>query len=325
LLSGGALAVSGLAAARMWRRTSIAYDVVVVGGGVAGIAAARSVRAAGGSVVILDTTDRLGGRIADDSVLSTRSSELYSLVSSSGIPTIPATSVGTQFPSTYSAMFAALHEKGERIRGGLIPDESVYDAVRDFSERPGFRATLAHLGIWDDHRNPASLLDYHLVARRSGSALVFPAHGTLLVPSGLRDFIVSLAAGIPVGLGARVISIAYGNNGAVLRTANGDTYRARETIVTASIDVLASGGIDFDPPLPETTTSAIAALPINPGGVSYATVGNAGAREVLGRPVDNTLRFAGEATAPAGLGCVEGAWASAVSGHRSARNAFRPA
>lgn len=44
------------------------YDAVIVGGGVAGLAAARRLRDAGRSVVVLEASDRVGGRITTDEV-----------------------------------------------------------------------------------------------------------------------------------------------------------------------------------------------------------------------------------------------------------------
>jgi phytoene dehydrogenase-like protein len=43
-------------------------DVVIVGGGAAGLAAARHLTAAGAEVVLLETAARLGGRIVTDSI-----------------------------------------------------------------------------------------------------------------------------------------------------------------------------------------------------------------------------------------------------------------
>jgi monoamine oxidase len=61
--------------------------------------------------------------------------------------------------------------------------------------------------------------------------------------------------------------------------------------------------------------------PYSRGAYSYARVGGAGANRSLARPVEDTLFFAGEATAASGhTGTVEGALAS---GERVARDAFR--
>ncbi len=44
------------------------YDVIVIGAGVAGLAAARAVQDSGHSVIVLEASDRLGGRITTEEV-----------------------------------------------------------------------------------------------------------------------------------------------------------------------------------------------------------------------------------------------------------------
>ena len=64
-LLSGALAASGFSGARPDRFT--APDVIVVGAGAAGVAAARALQTHGYGVVVLESADRIGGRAFTES------------------------------------------------------------------------------------------------------------------------------------------------------------------------------------------------------------------------------------------------------------------
>ena len=49
-------------------KSSISVQIAVVGAGLAGLAAARRVAAAGYFVVVLEARDRVGGRVANQSI-----------------------------------------------------------------------------------------------------------------------------------------------------------------------------------------------------------------------------------------------------------------
>jgi monoamine oxidase len=68
--AGAAVAgpLHGTAAAKRPRKRKRVYDVVVVGAGLAGLTAARAIRAAGRSVIVLEARDRVGGRTFDQAL-----------------------------------------------------------------------------------------------------------------------------------------------------------------------------------------------------------------------------------------------------------------
>jgi monoamine oxidase len=69
------------------------------------------------------------------------------------------------------------------------------------------------------------------------------------------------AAGVQVSLNAAVQRVRWGKAGVEVETAKG-TVKGRRLLVTASTNVLASGRIAFDPPLPDWKRVAIEALPL---------------------------------------------------------------
>ncbi len=103
---------------------SEAADVIVVGAGLAGLAAARDLAAAGRSVVVLEARDRVGGRIVNEAIGDGKIAEmggqwagptqdrLYALAEDLGVATFP----------TYDTGRKVLHFNGRRgTYTGAIP------------------------------------------------------------------------------------------------------------------------------------------------------------------------------------------------------------
>jgi monoamine oxidase len=278
LLSAGAIALTGLAGTAAVAPT---YDAIVVGAGVAGIAAARMLRSHGRSALVLEAMHRIGGRVETDnsfpapvdlgaqffSGIAAGENAPYGHAKRLGFETIAASGVrstvaggdAATFRSTYAALLSALDERSERIRAGVAHDAPVADAVHSLRGLPHFQDALALLVDARDR----SLLDYANGVRHAPAPFVYPADDTHYFPSGVGNLIERLADGLSIVCDAPVASIAYDGDSVTLRTKRGRAYRARKAIVTASTGVLASGSIDFAPALPAAHRASICALPMS--------------------------------------------------------------
>lgn len=254
-------------------------DVAVVGAGVAGLAAAAAVRAAGRSAVVLEATGRIGGRarttrpaalrgVAFDHGASwlhnAETNPLTPVARAQGVRLVSSeatrvhrTFVGNRLATpqelaAYEAAEARFHDQvGARAAG---PDASLQEAAAPLLGDPWIPTVLT----WESAVIAAA--DAHRLSLHDWAANLLEGQN-LALPDGMGDFIAG-ALGPPAGgvrLGCPVRRIDWGGDGVALETAAG-TLRARAVVVTVSTGVLAAGGIRFTPELPASHAEAIDGL-----------------------------------------------------------------
>jgi len=243
-------------------------DVVVVGAGAAGIAAARCLTQAGRSCVVLEAGARVGGRAFTDGWgFDHGASWLHSAAHNPLVPLARALRIATvrdlgpQFSfvgrrhatahetRAHRASTRALYRAAARATRG--PDV----AVAQIAPRGGFwDATVAHLEgtiIGAAEFDRTSLHDW------LGNAL----EGANLMPRiGMGGLLTRLAEGLPITLDAPVTRIGW--DGPLVVQGPRGTLRPAACLVTISTGVLAAGGVRFTPDLPPDVGSAIEALPL---------------------------------------------------------------
>lgn len=250
-------------------------DVVVVGAGAAGIAAARELLARKRSVVVLEAGGRAGGRAYTDATgFDHGAAWLHAAERNPLVPlarTLPvrllldsgrrigfvgghigfAEGRRTTPPErrARAAAARALAAAAARAVGG--PDV----AVGAIAPRGGrWDATVAHF-----EGTIISAAEFEHVSLHDWWANAL--EGSNLVPAiGLGALVARLAEGLPITFGAAVERIDW--DGAPVVAGAFGTLRPRACLVTVSTGVLAAGGIRFSPALPAALGDAVAALPL---------------------------------------------------------------
>ena len=245
-------------------------DVAIVGAGAAGLAAAKELRKAGRSFVVLEARARIGGRAYTDDTLGEpfdagaqyihwaernpwkRIAEELKVPleddGPSGIPVVFAN--GVRMPDEERARRrSAFSRIWQALEAGVSADRSFADAVKGASpEIVGAAGGITQFALGEDPER-VSIADYDQLW----------AGDDYLVPGGYGALVARWGADVPVRLSTPVSAIRWGGRGVVLETAAGSLV-AGAAIVTVPVGVLKAGGIRFAPELPAPLQDALDGL-----------------------------------------------------------------
>jgi len=278
--------------------------VVVVGAGLAGIAAARRLSAAGRPVVVLEAAAVPGGRTRTDRHLGgpvhlgaawvhgevgnpiaewaeqlghgygTRTWEQVATILDGR--ELDAATVAACREAT-AAVDRALEEAAEQAEQADRAAEGVgggADRAADAALGPVLRPLLAGLDaalrpaveawILGEYENLYAAAIDHLSLRYRAEPFRLPGEDRML-HGGLDEIVGAAADGLDVRCGVRVRAVRAAPGGWSLDTTSGP-LAASAVIVTAPVGALQAGRIVFDPPLPEPVAAALGRL--NPGSVA---------------------------------------------------------
>lgn len=248
-------------------------DVLVVGAGVAGIAAARTLHARGLSCLVLEAKDRIGGRAYTDAtgfdhgaswLHQANDNPLTGFAEALGFETLDHDKLrqrllfteGRFATTAERGAFAATEDRFWRVIEAAAADGTPDRPASDAAPRGGrFDALVAH---WEGAQICAAELSRMSLHDFAATALDGP---NLLLRRGLGTLVASLAEGLPIRLSAPVTRLDWGGSGVEGSGAFG-RIRARAAIITVSTGVLAQASIAFTPDLPAQTRDAINALPL---------------------------------------------------------------
>lgn len=258
--------------------------VLVIGAGMAGLAAARKLHDAGREVLVLEARERIGGRLHTsqqwaDAKVDLGASWIHGAGNSNPVANlarqIGARLVNTSFDSgetfgTGGALLdAGASAQLETLRSSLKQavaaarnaggDQSVQDAVRNglyYSNRPAAERNLidflVNTTIEHEYGGEASRLSarwYDSDEQYSG--------GESLFLDGYQVLSNYLAQGLDIRLKQVVHSVAYSADGGVVVGTSQGSFSAQQVIVTLPLGVLQAGSVNFSPALPADKQGAI--------------------------------------------------------------------
>ena len=266
------------------------FDVIVIGAGIAGLAAARSLKQRGAEVLVLEARNRIGGRVWTDQSMSgvpldlgaswiqgTSGNPITSLARSFNLRTLPtdfdnvalydstsrrlSNSEVTRIETNYQS----LRQRLERLR-----DQMQRAGQRDISLQDGLDRVLARQNLTDSARSELNFainaeIEAEYAADAAGLSLFnwdqdegFSGPSVLL-PGGYGQIATGLAQGLDVRVKTQVKRVEYSDREVRVAT-DQDLFTAGKVIVTLPLGVLKSGAVTFAPALPDEKMKAIRRL-----------------------------------------------------------------
>ncbi|PWE75900.1 amine oxidase [Bradyrhizobium sp. SUTN9-2] len=248
-------------------------DIVVIGAGAAGIAAARRILATGRKVIVVEAAAQVGGRCITDSttfdtpfdrgarwMYNPDTNPMIRLARSAGLDVLPA-------PSGQKMRIGRRNARAgetEQFLAALVrANRAIDEAGRGKLDTSCASVMPKDLGDW------AGAAEFMLGASFAGKDLkelsaidkgrAQDRNAAIACRQGLGTLIAKLAEQAPVALSTPASRIAWSNRDVSIETQAGK-IAARAAIVTVSTNVLTSGAIKFAPDIPKRTLDAASKL-----------------------------------------------------------------
>lgn len=264
-------------------------DVVVIGAGIAGLAAASKLQAAGREVVVLEARDRIGGRIFTDRTWNipvelgatwlhgTEDNPLMDLVQQCNLKTqvtnydnhwlydtkgkLVPDNIQEELEDCLDDVLEELDTLREHMEDGDEDDISLQDALEivlsHWKLSPSQRRELDYaIAAEIEHEYAADCRELSCYYWDEGEQF---EGDDLLFPNGYDQLVEHLATGLDIRLQHVVQQINYDDAGVQVQCDRA-TLQATRVVITLPLGVLKSDAVTFSPALPTRKQTAIRRL-----------------------------------------------------------------
>lgn len=249
-------------------------DLIIIGAGAAGLAAARTATENGLTYHLLEASHRIGGRAYTEEMAPGIPFDLgcHWMHSASLNPFVPIADRfsfhyrknGAWRPNAFkNGRWATDAENDDILALGEANEKAMEESVAR-----GEDIAVADLVDHDHFGSAFQTYWFTLYTSRdmdqmsAADVLAYrDTHENWPVREGYGALVARWAEDLPVTLNAAATHIRWGSQGVIVETPKG-TLRGRRLLITISTNMLAAGRITFDPPLPDWKIEAATAVPL---------------------------------------------------------------
>ncbi|OHV73977.1 NAD(P)/FAD-dependent oxidoreductase [Pseudofrankia sp. BMG5.36] len=248
-------------------------DIVIIGAGTAGLAAAHALTQRGREVVVLEARGRIGGRVHTITDLADQPVELGAeWIHTSTTPIRRAIAefgmADEEFPVSHGLDVIAIDDERWNslleAAADLDPSEDLRSFVDRLAGSVAERDELEKLfAFWTTRESLEETSALHTMLEVAGNRTDGEAlhDADFKLKRGWRPVLDRLAAGVDIRLGVAVRSITWSDPVVQMNAVTDDgravTVSAEHVVVTVPLGVLQNNGIRFEPPLPARKREAI--------------------------------------------------------------------